>query len=73
MVWMPGEIYSQSLPPLSAKSNKTDRTRVTYPCPVEWFDRFKVSQFTVPTSTSSTARDRGYIPTLSIQTVGVRD
>jgi integrase len=36
---------------LVVKANKTDRTRVTYPDPVEWFDRFELSQFTVPTNT----------------------
>lgn len=56
---------------LVVRANKTNRTRVTYPYPVEWFDRFELSQFTVPTNTSSTARGQGYIPTRQFKRLGV--
>jgi integrase len=56
---------------LVVRANKTNRTRVTYPYPVEWFDRFELSQFTVPTNTSSTARGQGYIPTRQFKRLGL--
>jgi integrase len=56
---------------LVVKSTKTERTRVTYPYPVEWFDRFELSQFKVPTNTSSTIKGQGYIPTRQFKRLGL--
>jgi integrase len=56
---------------LVVRANKTNKTRVTYPYPVEWFDRFELAQFEVPTNTSRTARGRGYIPTRQFKRLGL--
>jgi integrase len=56
---------------LVVRANKTNRTRVTYPYPVEWFDRFELSQFKAPANATTTSRGRGGISTRQFKRLGV--
>jgi integrase len=52
-------------------ATKTDEERVTYPVPIEWWERFKLCDFTPPPTKSATIEGRGSIPTRRFREMGV--
>ncbi len=52
-------------------ATKTDEERVTYPVPIEWWERFKLCDFTPPPTKSATIKGRGSIPTRRFREMGV--
>jgi integrase len=51
---------------------KTDKERVTYPVPIEWWERFELAQFTPPPTKASTTKGRGSVPTRIFREKGIK-